>query len=318
MAWDFGNISEKFDIFCSDIDGVYCQDSLRYVGNQLVAVGTHVVEFWSEILQVKEVEVPDLSDSRMPAEGVDKEELSNASPLPKEEPDNELHSDSSLGQNVVSNEESCWDKAELSPVLSIEIMEFKSSVEGETSKPLDVNSQVSSYLQAIINSVVFDEFCESKFSDSGVSSDDLSTFSIDIHAPDMSSDFELCDGSVKSEGTECHSNSGKSDVSSTKEVTDQEDACAKAVVVEYATTERVMDHNVAELGTETDQSQLNKLEADESFILVDSNEICSRCDLEKIIPASAAKFDGEQNQAEEESNIPAFPSSECESEWVVV
>lgn len=66
----------------------------------------------------------------------------------------------------------------------------------------------------------------------------------------------------------------KSDVSSTKEVTDKEDACAKVLVVnpvEYATTEE---------GTETDQSQLNKLEADESLILVDSNEISSICDLE--------------------------------------
>lgn len=162
------------------------QDSLRYVGNQLLAAGTHVVEFWSEILQVKEEEVPDLSDSQTPAAGVDKEELSNVSPLPKvnfEEPDKELHSDSSLGQNaVVSNEESCWDKAELSSVLSFEIVQFNSSVEGETCKPLDVNAQVSSDLQANINSVVFDESCESKFSDSGVSSDDLSTFSIGKHS----------------------------------------------------------------------------------------------------------------------------------------
>ncbi|XVF87348.1 hypothetical protein PTKIN_Ptkin18bG0113000 [Pterospermum kingtungense] len=50
IAW-VGDIYQKFEAMCLEVDDMVCQETLKYVGNQLHTVGANVQQFCSELMQ---------------------------------------------------------------------------------------------------------------------------------------------------------------------------------------------------------------------------------------------------------------------------
>ncbi|KAG4124308.1 hypothetical protein ERO13_D10G032200v2 [Gossypium hirsutum] len=50
IAW-VGNLYQKFEAMCIEVDDMVCQETLRYVENQLQTVGSNVKQFCTELMQ---------------------------------------------------------------------------------------------------------------------------------------------------------------------------------------------------------------------------------------------------------------------------
>ncbi|MBA0812008.1 hypothetical protein Gohar_026006 [Gossypium harknessii] len=50
IAW-VGNLYQKFEAMCMEVDDMVCQETLRYVENQLQTVGSNVKQFCTELMQ---------------------------------------------------------------------------------------------------------------------------------------------------------------------------------------------------------------------------------------------------------------------------
>ncbi|KAK8524522.1 hypothetical protein V6N13_015540 [Hibiscus sabdariffa] len=50
MAW-FGDMYQKFEAMCMEVDDIVCQETLRYVESQLQTVGSNVQQFCTELIE---------------------------------------------------------------------------------------------------------------------------------------------------------------------------------------------------------------------------------------------------------------------------
>ena len=81
IAW-VGNIYQKFEVMCMELDDTVCEETLKYVKNQLQTVGANVKQFCTELmLEVLSPtnSVEELNSSLMQNAGVTSFEDSNIS-----------------------------------------------------------------------------------------------------------------------------------------------------------------------------------------------------------------------------------------------
>ncbi|KAK1375412.1 hypothetical protein POM88_031605 [Heracleum sosnowskyi] len=142
--------------------------SLKHIIRQLVAVGTHIKGFCSQIFQSKnpkrpqnianvtEEEVPSLYDSQNPAAIVD-DNMCSFSKVNVAGPDKNVQRDSSLKQNAArgicdnsneGNKKNCIRETEMFSHGSFQIVS-DSSIKCGTSRDVDLNTEVVSDQQAV-------------------------------------------------------------------------------------------------------------------------------------------------------------------------
>ncbi|KAK8664671.1 hypothetical protein V6N13_084449 [Hibiscus sabdariffa] len=79
MAW-FGDMYQKFEAMCMEVDAIVCQETLRYVESQLQTVGSNVQQFCIELIE----ELLPLSPTD-PVEDLDSNQVQNAGALAYED-----------------------------------------------------------------------------------------------------------------------------------------------------------------------------------------------------------------------------------------
>ncbi|KAK1368778.1 hypothetical protein POM88_034870 [Heracleum sosnowskyi] len=291
----FGEISEKFDNFCSEVD--------EAIDCKLSAVGAHIKKFWSEIVKdkipkspenfvdAKEEEVTMFYDTRVPTAVVDDEKNdSNMCPIPEVNigvSDDHLQREVLPSENAVmgmynnsyaDNKENCADEAKISSLFeSIS----GSCVEWEVSRHVDTNTEVASDQEA----------------------DDT------VH-------------------------SSKSDASGTENVTDLEDFYAEAEEINHLewSTAGANSPLVTEGFMSTAQSRLANPELYEDYCWVNNSELPSIRGLENNSGTSKMKSveaNGNEHLEDQEHYIsfaPTLPKADLiwqdeefpENDWVVV
>ncbi|KAL4388313.1 hypothetical protein GQ457_09G002940 [Hibiscus cannabinus] len=79
MAW-FGDMYQRFEAMCMEVDDIVCQETLRYVESQLQTVGSNVQQFCTELIE----ELLPLSPTD-PVEDLDSNQVQNAGALAYED-----------------------------------------------------------------------------------------------------------------------------------------------------------------------------------------------------------------------------------------
>lgn len=175
-----------------EINNVYM--SLEHIVHKLVAVGTHIKGFWSELVQFKnpkqpqnigndkKEEVPDLYDSQTPAAIMD-DNMCPFSEVNAGGPDNNVQRDSSLKQDaavgIYDNSDAgkdinCISEPEILSLGSFQIIP-DSSIKCETSGEGNWNTEVEGDQQAV-NFVPSTQLSKSDGSVSRVDSDGVLSF----------------------------------------------------------------------------------------------------------------------------------------------
>ncbi|XP_074338122.1 uncharacterized protein LOC141675302 [Apium graveolens] len=317
----FGEISEKFDNFCSEVD--------EAISCKLLAVGAHIKEFWSEIVQdkipkspenfidLKEEDVTIFSNTQVPTAAVDDEKINiSMCPIPEVNIgvfDDHLQREISPWEYAVmgmydnshaGNREIFIDEAKNSSLGSFESISG-SFIEWEVSRHhADTNTEVASDRQAD-DSVHCSKFPKAKLSDRGVESDDiLSMLSL-----------------------------GKSDASGTENVMDLEDYYAKTEIIHQEwSTAGGNSPLVTEGFMYATQLQLAKPELYEDYFWVNTSDLSTIRGSQNNNGTSKTKsVEANENvcledQVQERSFAPTLSAAELnqqdeefpENDWVVV
>ncbi|XP_043699130.1 uncharacterized protein LOC122649931 [Telopea speciosissima] len=80
ITW-VGNLYQKFEAMCLEVEDIVCQETTKYVENQVQSVGVSVKKFYSELME--DFLPPSYEDLEKPKEGIDENLIEESPPVKK-------------------------------------------------------------------------------------------------------------------------------------------------------------------------------------------------------------------------------------------